>query len=149
MRFEVLDLLDLPKRDLAPPDITLFLGIFYHLPDPLLGLKIAADATKELIILETSTRTGLEDGALFLEREGKKPEQVLSGIYGLSWRPTGPRVMEDIFRWLGFEAMRVVRNLPTPFRGADRGRMRVLAARHEDTLAAYDQAVESGRFVPG
>ena len=149
IHFEVLDLYDLPKRHPAPFDITLFLGIFYHLPDPLLGLKVAADATQELIVVDTATRTGLEDGALALEREGKEQKDVLSGIHGLSWRPTGPRVMEDIFHWLGFRAMRVVGNRPTPDRGADRGRMRVIAARDEGTLAAYDHAVESGRFVPG
>ncbi len=149
IRFERMDLYEYPERDLDNFQITFFLGIFYHLPDPLLGLKIVADATGELIILDTATKTGLEDGALVLDREGKKDEQVLSGVYGLSWRPTGPTVMEDIFHWLGFGAMRMVSNRPAPNRGADRGRMRVIAARDEATLAAYDHAVESGRFVPG
>jgi tRNA (mo5U34)-methyltransferase len=148
MRFEKMDLYQFPDRDLGRFEITFFLGIFYHLPDPLLGLKIAADATRELIVLDTATSTGRADGALVATPEGK--EQVLSGIHGLSWRPTGPRVMENIFKWLGFGAMRVVSNRPiAEHRGADRGRMRVIAARDEATLAAYDRAVETRRFVPG
>jgi tRNA (mo5U34)-methyltransferase len=150
IRFERMDLYEYPDQGLGNYDITFFLGIFYHLPDPLLGLKIAADATHELIILDTATRTGLPDGAMVLTREGKKQEQVLSGIHGLSWRPTGPRVLEDIFDWLGFGTMRVVNNRPSPERREEgRGRMRVVAARDEATVAAYDDAVESRRFVPG
>src|SRR5205807_1767752 len=43
MRFEVLDLYDLPERGHEPFDVVLFNGIFYHLPDPIAGLKVAAD----------------------------------------------------------------------------------------------------------
>ena len=41
--FEVPRLYDLPERELEPFDITLFNGIFYHLPEPVGGLRIAAD----------------------------------------------------------------------------------------------------------
>ena len=47
IRFEVCDLYALPELDLPSFDITLFNGIFYHLPEPVTGLKIAADLTKE------------------------------------------------------------------------------------------------------
>src|SRR6185437_15533884 len=53
VRFEARDLYDLPKIHLEPFDVTLFKGIFYHLPDPITGLKIAADLTKELMIVGT------------------------------------------------------------------------------------------------
>ena len=56
LEFEVLDLYDLPKRALEPFDITVFKGIFYHLPEPIGGLRIAADLTRELLFLDTATR---------------------------------------------------------------------------------------------
>ena len=34
-------------------DIVLFMGIFYHLPDPFLALKLAASVCKEILIIET------------------------------------------------------------------------------------------------
>src|SRR5436309_1828615 len=49
IRFEVCDLYDLPKLGLETFDVTLFNGIFYHLPDPVAGMKIAADLTRELL----------------------------------------------------------------------------------------------------
>lgn len=64
MRFEERDLYDLPNLGLAPFDITLFKGIFYHLPDPIRGLKLAADLTREVIIVNTATLNDVPDGML-------------------------------------------------------------------------------------
>src|SRR5256885_7699535 len=41
MRFEVSDLYDLHELEPGTFDLTLFMGIFYHLPDPIRGLKLA------------------------------------------------------------------------------------------------------------
>ena len=101
MRFEVWDLHDLPDKGLQPFDITVFNGIFYHLPDPIAGLRIAADLTRELIIVNTMTYHGAPDGFFAVNEESQ--EQILSGVHGLSWRPTGPDVMETVLRWAGFE----------------------------------------------
>jgi SAM-dependent methyltransferase len=100
IRFEVRDLYDLPDLELEPFDVTLFNGIFYHLPDPIRGLKIAADLTKDLLIVNTATRSGLPDGLLSVAQESR--ENLLDGVYGLNWLPTGPEVVEKILRWLGF-----------------------------------------------
>jgi tRNA (mo5U34)-methyltransferase len=100
IRFEVCDLYDLPKLGLKPADITIFSGLFYHLPDPITGLKIAADLTSELIIVNTATREGLPDGLLAAEEESR--EYLMEGVYGLMWRPTGPEVLDKILRWAGF-----------------------------------------------
>jgi tRNA (mo5U34)-methyltransferase len=100
IRFEVSDLYDIPDVGLEPFDITLFNGIFYHLPDPIMGLKIAADLTKDLLVVNTATRSGFPDGLLAVEEESR--EFILDGVYGLMWRPTGPEVIERILRWLGF-----------------------------------------------
>jgi tRNA (mo5U34)-methyltransferase len=104
IHFEVSDLYSLPE--LEPFDITIFSGLFYHLPDPITGLKIAADLTKELIIVVTATKSGEPDGRLYMELEST--ESPLSGIYGLNWRPTGPNVMHRILRSLGFPEVRVL-----------------------------------------
>jgi SAM-dependent methyltransferase len=50
IQFRVTDLYDVPSLKLQPADITMFKGIFYHLPDPVTGLKIAADLTKEVML---------------------------------------------------------------------------------------------------
>ena len=107
MNFEVMDLYDLPERGLEPFDLTIFKGIFYHLPDPVRGLKIAADLTKEALILDTNSRTGLPDGMLALEQEGV--EALMLGVHGLNWHPTGPEAVIRILEWAGFVEFHVMR----------------------------------------
>jgi len=100
IRFEVQDLYDLKAADLEPFEVTMFQGIFYHLPDPVAGLKLAADLTSELLILDTAARAGLPDGMLAIAEESKT--RVMSGVHGLAWFPTGPEVLTRILSWLGF-----------------------------------------------
>jgi SAM-dependent methyltransferase len=128
MRFEVCELDELPKLASEPADLTIFNGIFYHLPDPVAGLKIAADLTRELLILNTSTALGYPDGVLVAASEG--PDHPLSGVHGLNWFPSGPRVVIAILAWMGFPAARC-----TNWRA---GRTEVIAARDAGTLAAFD-----------
>ncbi len=97
MAFEALDLYDL---ELESFDVTFFNGLFYHLPDPMRGLKLAADLTREVMFVDTSARAGMPDGYLAVENEST--ELLVSGVYGLNWLPTGPDVMERIFAWAGF-----------------------------------------------
>ena len=68
------------QRNLLPP------------PRPGLGLKLAADLTREVMILDTATRSDLPDGLLVIAREST--ERPMSGVYGLNWLPTGPKVLE-------------------------------------------------------
>jgi SAM-dependent methyltransferase len=130
MRLEVMDLYDLPRLELEPFDITVFTGVFYHLPDPITGLKIAADLTRELLFFETATRSNHPDGYLAVEEEPIK--EVMSGVHGLNWLPTGPHVLARILRWMGFEDVRLVRWVPEAFPG--RGRLGMLAARDPKLL---------------
>src|SRR5918998_565710 len=104
--FEVMDLYELPKIDLEPFDVTLFKGLFYHLPDPITGLKAAADLTREVLILDTATRNGLPDGMLVVAEESR--ELVMSGVHGLNWFPAGPGVLTRILEWMGFTETRCV-----------------------------------------
>ncbi len=103
MQFERADLLDLADHP-HEYDMTWFSGIFYHLPDPITGLKLAADRTKEFIFLNTACAlydpNVPEVPGLTYKMEGV--EQLMSGVYGLSWVPTGPIVLKNILNWLGF-----------------------------------------------
>lgn len=132
IRFEVRELAQLPELGLEPFDITIFNGLFYHLPDPMTGLRMAADLTKELLVVNTAWTPSKSD-ALILNRESTV--EVMSGVNGLAWLPGSVRVMREILRWCGFPYARLRFNRKT----ADhRHRMEIMAARDESTFRHYD-----------
>jgi len=131
VRIETHDLYDLTKLGLEPFDITVFTGVFYHLPDPVTGLRIAADLTRELLIFETATRSNHPDGYMAAEEEPTR--DLMSGVYGLNWLPTGPQVLARILQWTGFTEVRMVRWVKEAFPG--RGRIGLMAARDPALLA--------------
>jgi SAM-dependent methyltransferase len=137
------ELADLPALGLEPFDVTLFGGLFYHLPDPVAGLKIAADLTRELLIVNTSAKPG-PGKALQLNRESAT--QVLSGVDGLAWLPTGPEVMQDILAWCGFPHVRVDFNR-TPNEGRGWRRLQIFAARDAATFGHYDRVRPDAMLV--
>jgi tRNA (mo5U34)-methyltransferase len=100
IKVEICEMYDLPSLDLDPFDVTLFHGVFYHLPDPIEAVRIAAALTKELLVLDTATRAGLPDGLLAIGSEN--PQALLSGVHGMNWCPTGPEVLSRMLRWFGF-----------------------------------------------
>ena len=133
--FDCFELKDLPSAQKEPFDITLFSGIFYHLPDPVAGLRVAADLTKELLILNTSVlpRRGK---ALTLNFESDR--HVLSGVDTLAWLPSGPAVLQDILAWCGFPHTRIDSYWS---QGGTAGwkRIQILAARHPEVFDQYDR----------
>jgi tRNA (mo5U34)-methyltransferase len=132
IEFATCDLMSLPDLGLEPFDITLFMGIFYHLPDPIAGLRIAANHTRELLIVNTAILPG-SDAALVLNRESDT--HVMSGVHGLAWLPTNERVLRDILDWCGFPHARVhFKTRPAGYRH----RIEILAARDESTFAHFD-----------
>lgn len=133
IEFAQLDLLALRERNLEPFDVTLFFGLFYHLPDPVAELRIAADLTRELLVLNTAADPKLSGHALKLNIESDTA--LMSGVHRLAWLPTSPRVLEEILRWCGFPHTRVhyVRKAPRfP-------RIQVLGARDALTFAQFDE----------
>jgi tRNA (mo5U34)-methyltransferase len=139
--FEVLDLYELPNRDLEPFDITLFKGIFYHLPDPIAGLKVAADLTRDVIIVDTDVRIDLDDGMLVLQQESVT--HPMSGVYGLNWLPTGPRVMERILDWMGFPESRLTTWVGRGAHGShERGRLQIVGSRKRGRLDRLEAITE-------
>lgn len=138
VRFETADLYDVGSLGLEPFDVTLFKGIFYHLPDPITGLKVAADLTRELLVLNTATRTRLPDGMLSMAEEGST--QLMSGVYGLNWFPTGPVVLKRILRWMGFTDVRLVwwkkDQAAQETRGL--GRIEIVAAKRDGLLDDFE-----------
>ena len=139
MRFQVQDLYELPRLGLDRFDVTLFNGIFYHLPEPLAALRVAADLTGDVMIVNTGSRTDLPDGLLAAFEESRT--RAISGVYGLAWFPTGPQVLTQMLRYVGFPEVRSVwwealeRQLP------GHARLEVVAARSPAALAAFDAAV--------
>lgn len=102
--FEVLDLYDLPAQNRGQFDVCFFSGIFYHLPDPVTGLRIAADHTREVLIVNTST-TRRRGRVLALSQESD--QDLISGVHRLAWLPT-PDVLQPILEWCGMPYVRVV-----------------------------------------
>lgn len=140
MVFEVADLSALASHE-ESYDVTWFSGIFYHLPDPIAGLKLAADRTNELLFLNTACMP-LAPGkpevpSLQYKTEGT--EQLMSGVYGPSWLPSGPIVLKEILGWLGFPEARtymwVERNQQS---GRRSGRVAVVGAREAGRLDNMD-----------
>jgi tRNA (mo5U34)-methyltransferase len=139
MRFEVQDLYELPRLGLEPFDVTLFTGIFYHLPEPLTALRIAADLTREVLIVNTGSRIDLPDGLLAVFEESRT--RAISGVYGLSWFPTGPDVVARMLAHVGFPEVRSVWWETLERQPPGHARLELVAARSADALAAFDEAV--------
>ncbi len=126
IQFSVCDLYDLDKRNLPLFDVTMFKGIFYHLPDPVAGLKKAADLTREVLIFNSQTSWGDPDGYLLPGLENVTSR--MSGVYGLNWRPTGPKVMTPILKYLGFCEAKLQTFRQNP-RNPELGRMELYATK--------------------
>lgn len=133
--FALCDLYELGKLRMPHFKVTMFKGIFYHLPDPITGLKIAAELTEDVIIVDTLTASaGLRDNMLVQIQESVT--HVMSGVYGLAWLPTGPKVIEGILAWLGFPNTHLLYwNRETAQPG--RGRLCVIGARRPELLSGF------------
>ena len=130
IRFEVMDLYDLPKQNLPKFDFTYFSGIFYHLPDPVTGLKIAADQTKDIIFVNTAG-INVPQNPTGMSMSRESITRVMSGVYELSWFPNGAECIQALLNWLGFKEVKLMRLVENP---NDRIRISIVASREEGRL---------------
>lgn len=135
--FHVLDLYDVPKQDFPQADFTYFSGIFYHLPDPVTGLKIAADLTKDIILVNTAMILDPNNPrGMTMAKESRT--KVMSGVHELSWFPNGQETLVDILRWMGFVDFKVTmfnKNKAIERPGlARRSRIEIVASRQKGRL---------------
>lgn len=140
IQFDVCDLMKLPERDLEPADFTLFKGIFYHLADPILGLKIAADMTREVLWFNSARCFIDNTESLYCTFEA--PQNLMSGVHALSWTPSGPSVIAKLLYWLGFRDIRHVFSKENPERPGF-GRMEMIAARQPGLLDRFADAEDA------
>lgn len=149
VRFAQADLMsvDLPRRGY---DVTFFNGILYHLSSPVGGLKIAADATKELLFMSTAVTASepdaVEEPGMKLIREN--PASLMAGSQTLAWLPSGPKVLESTLAWLGFPEFRILswKRKRTGYRNP-RGRIAIVAAREKGRLADIDNAAPVNEVI--
>ncbi len=92
----VIDPTDLPGP-LAAVDVVLFLGVFYHMHDPLAVLKNAAALAREALVIET------HQDLLALDRPGMVfyPRDTLNGDHSNWWGPN-PECMFELLESLGW-----------------------------------------------
>lgn len=131
VEFYVMDLYDVPKQNFDQVDMTYFSGIFYHLPDPVTGLKIAADLTKDVIVLNTAMKIDESNPAgMTMARESRT--RVMSGVHELSWFPNGSECLVRILKWLGFEDLKIT--MLNQKEKLLRARIEIIAAREKGRL---------------
>jgi SAM-dependent methyltransferase len=131
LEFHVMDLYDVPKHSFEPFDMTYFSGIFYHLPDPVTGLKIAADLTTDVLILNTAMMLDPNNPrGMTMARESRT--KVMSGVHQLSWFPNGKETLRDIMLWLDFKDLKVT--MFNERKDNFRSRIEIVAAREKGRL---------------
>jgi tRNA (mo5U34)-methyltransferase len=135
--FRVCDLMELPKSGIEPADFTLFKGIFYHLADPILGLKIAADMTREVLWFNSARCFIGNPESLYCTFEAA--DKLMSGVQSLSWTPSGPSVIAKMLYWLGFVEIFHVFSKESPDRPGF-GRMEMMASRIPGQLDAFAES---------
>lgn len=109
-----LDVMDLSPDRVGAFDVVLFLGVLYHLANPLLALERVASVTKDLLILETAVdMLGFSRPAVAFY-----PERELNGDPTNWWGPN-PAAVRGMLHTVGFEPVQVMTRTPsTVFRAA-------------------------------
>jgi tRNA (mo5U34)-methyltransferase len=97
------DVLDLSPERVGRFDLVLFLGVLYHLPNPLLGLERAASVTAGRLIVETHV------DLLDVPHPAMRfyPGSELNGDPTNWWGPN-PECVAEMLRSIGFERIHLV-----------------------------------------
>ncbi|OED44001.1 hypothetical protein AB833_02640 [Chromatiales bacterium (ex Bugula neritina AB1)] len=105
VRFEVRDVMSVHSELQRNFDITMFGGIFYHLPLPVVALKNISEVTDELLYFNSATRWSPLGGMVTANEDRSK---MMNGVNSLNWYPTSPSVVMDILSYMGFVEFHVV-----------------------------------------
>jgi tRNA (mo5U34)-methyltransferase len=131
---------DLPAK---PYPLTLFLGVLYHVENPMLCLRKVADATGELCLIETQVIDDIEGTAEWGSREWTRPYQGVlalideSGEFNAGNRETGvtpiatcpsPKALHFMLRQAGFRRTEIIAPPARAYEQHARGKRVVCAA---------------------
>lgn len=103
VRFQIADLSTVGFSESF--DLTLFSGIFYHLPDPVAVLRKVAAVTNDILIVNTVARDDNSPRGLTMKNESIA--EVMSGVDGLSWIPNNAQTVSGILRSCGFKSAKL------------------------------------------
>lgn len=111
----VCDLMELNAAPLGQFDVVLYLGVLYHMENPLESLKRVREVTKEIAVIETEAMAagGFEDRPLC---EFFPPEAKLAGDPTNFWAPNAPALV-GLCETAGFRRVELLTTPPTPRRG--------------------------------
>lgn len=128
-----MDVMELTPDRVGTFDVVFFLGVLYHVKNPLAALERVASVTRELLILETVIdMVGIDRPACAFY-----PGAELGGDPTNWWGPNPPAV-HGMLRSVGFEEVRTITPMPSRFRRFAKGI--VHAARKQNGFrAAYRQ----------
>lgn len=131
-----IDLPGLSPESVGTHDLVLFLGVLYHLRDPLLGLERVASVTAGTLVLETAV------DMLWTRRPAAAfyPGTELSGDETNWWGPN-PAGVEGMLRAVGFREVRMVHLTPVQRRIARAVKKRVAER------SPFAHALRQGRAV--
>jgi tRNA (mo5U34)-methyltransferase len=144
---KVIDPTELPG-DLQPVDVILFLGVFYHMQEPVAVLKKAAALAHDVLVIET------HQDLLTVDRPGMifYPRDTLNGDHSNWWGPN-PECMFELLDSIGFTHVYYQHH---PVNGPTRGiyhafRSAPTAARYlrraADNRTLFDLRSEAGRHM--
>jgi tRNA (mo5U34)-methyltransferase len=106
---KTIDVMDLSPESLGGKfDVSFFLGVLYHLVDPITAIQRVASVTNELLILETETALN------FLPFPAARlwPADELAGD-DTNWWSINQRGLIGLLRAIGFREVRAVYRTPT------------------------------------
>ena len=118
-------------------DVSFFDGIFYHLADPIYHLQRVADITSEIISINTAYSSSNEhiNPSLIYKLEGKKMEQGLSGVEGISWLPNGEQILIELLKNMNFVEFKLIFKDPMHSTRKGVGRLCVLGSKVKGLLS--------------
>jgi tRNA (mo5U34)-methyltransferase len=100
IEFRCLSVYDLSVGSVGRFDVTLALGLIYHLKHLVLGLEKLAQVTKDTLIVETAL---LPKRSKLIESASRQAEYVVGGLrrplHTIGWIENPPEVSESAYNW--------------------------------------------------